>query len=159
MDPPREQHVQVLRVGHRAEALDLCLPEREAAAGADVTAALAPFEDEPPGAVLHEPVEQAGRRHVQVGGDARGLERGRLGRAPARDERDRRRHPAHHLELLFAQLGGHEAEDPDPPCPLAEQVGRLLEQGFDLGPRHQRECQEGQPAPIRAPRRRRRPGR
>ena len=71
------------------ERVDGRLPEREAALRADVAAALAPLEHEPPRAVAHERVEKPAGRHVEVGGDAALLEFAGLGRPPAGDERDR----------------------------------------------------------------------
>ena len=53
-----------------------------------------------------------------------GLELARLVGAPAGDQRERRPVRAHDLELLGAQLGGHEAEHADAPGALAEQLAR-----------------------------------
>ncbi len=148
VDAAGEQHVQVLGVLHRAQPLDLGLPQREAGPGPDVAAALATLEHEPPSPVLDEPVEQARGRHVEVGGDAGGLQGRGLGGAAPGDQGHRGMGGLHHGQLLLAQLGRDEAQDPDPPGPVAQQLGGLGQQRFDLRTPHQGQSQEGQAAAV-----------
>ena len=83
--PPAKQHARARRRPSTCEQpLDLGVPQREARARADVAAALAALEDEAAGAVLEEPVQQARRRHVEVGRDARPPPAARPGRAGRR---------------------------------------------------------------------------
>ena len=131
------------------EARELLLPEQEARARADVAAALAALEDEAPGALLQEEVEQRRRGHVQVGRDADLLERARLRRTPAGDERHGRADVVHDRELLLAELGRDEAEDAHAPRPAAQALGRLVEQPPHLRAAEQREGEEREPASVR----------
>ena len=82
--PPAKRTWRCSGSGTVEQALDLGVPEGEARPGADVAAALAALEHELAGAVLEEAVEQAGRGHVEVGGDAGRLERRGLRRAGRR---------------------------------------------------------------------------
>ena len=54
----------------------------------------------------------------------------------------------HHRQLGLADLGRGEAEDPDAPREVAEELGRLRQQPADLVARHQGQGQEGQPAAL-----------
>jgi hypothetical protein len=146
VDAAGEQHRHLGHRRVREQPLELRLPQREARARADVAAALAALEDEAARAVLQEQVEQARRRHVQVGRDAGGLERRGLRRATAGDQRHRRLDVVQHRELLVAQLGRHEAEDADAPRPIAQARRGLADQRADLGARRQRQREERQAA-------------
>ena len=148
MDSTGEEDVEVLGVGHGAQALHLCLPQRKARSGTDVSAALPALEDESPGAVLEEQVQQPRRGRMQIGGDPGLLERSRLRRSAAGDERYGRTRSLHRGELLLAQLGRHEAEDSDAPRAAGKQRGRLLEEGLDLRATQQGEGQERQTARL-----------
>src|SRR5262245_21728557 len=125
---------------------DLRLPQREARARPDVTATLAALEHEAPRAIAQEQIEQPWRWHVKVGRGALRLERTGLRWPAAGDQRDRRRELADHGELLLANLRRYEAEDPDAPRPVAEQLLGFGEQRAYFFAGHQREREERQPA-------------
>ena len=144
VDAAGEQDAGVGDGGVGEQLVELRFPQREAGARADVTAALAALEHEATRAVAEEQVEQARRRHVQVGRDARGLERRGLRRPTAGDQRQRRLDVAQHRELLLAQLGRHEAEDADAPRPIAQARRGFGDQRADLGARRQRQREERQ---------------
>jgi hypothetical protein len=89
VDAAGEQHLQLgrcdLALGEFLKQLvDHRAPEHEAAQGADVSAALAAFEDEAARAFPDEHRDQVGRGHVQESGNAGLLERDSLvGATPA----------------------------------------------------------------------------
>ena len=150
MDAAREQHLAVGgAVGKLLEQdPQHRVPQHEARARADVAAALAPLEHEAARAVGEVQLQQPRRGHVQVGLDAVGFELACLIGAPTGDQRERRPMLAHDLELLGAQLGRHEAEQPDAPGALSEERRRLLEQGAGFAGAHQREREERQAAAV-----------
>jgi hypothetical protein len=148
VDAAGEQHAQLLGRRVREQPLDLQLPQREARARPDMAAALATLEDEAAGAVAQEQIEQPRRRHVQVRQRALPVERRRLRRPPAGDQRDRRRDLAQDGELRVADLLRHEAEDADAPGPVADQRGGLAQELAHLVAAHQGQREERQPAGL-----------
>jgi hypothetical protein len=146
VDAAREQHVELGHVLAREQALHLLLPQHEARARSDVTAALAAFEHEAARAVFQEQIQQARRRHVQERRRALRFERRRLRRPATRDQRDRHADLANHLELRLAHFGRHEAQDADAPRQLADELLGLEHQLANLGAAHQREREERQAA-------------
>ncbi len=148
VDAAGEQDLELgdMLVGEQAR--DLLLPQHEAGARADVTTTLAALEHEAARAVLDEQIEEAGRRDVEIGRRALGLERRRLRRPATGDQGDRRQHVANHRELRLAHFLRHEAEDADAPRPIADQRLGLVEQLANLWPRHQREREERQAAAL-----------
>ena len=125
------------------------VPEHEARPRPDVAAALAPLEHEAARAVGEVQLQQPRRGDVQVGRDALGFELARLVGAAAGDQRERRPMLAHDLELLGAQLGRHEAEEPDAPGALAEERRASARAGRSASAAaHQRQRQERQAAAV-----------
>src|SRR5262249_40285026 len=116
----------------------------ETCSWADVTAALLPFEDESPRAVLEEHLQETRRRHVQVSGNALRFEFLRLVRSATGDDRERGLVRANGGQLLAADFVGHEAENPDAPRLRAELRFRFGEELFGFGFAKQRKRQEWQ---------------
>jgi hypothetical protein len=110
-----KQHVQFFRTFEAQQRVELLLPEHEAEARADVAAALTPFEHEVPRAIAQEQFQQAGRGHVQVGGNAHVGEGARLRRTAAGQQQCRRPEFAHEFELRFEHFRWREAEHADAP--------------------------------------------
>ncbi len=132
VDAAGEQHAHVAQRLAREQLLDHRLPEDEARTGADVAAALSPFEDEASRPLFQEHVEEARRGDVKERRDPRLLERLRLRGATARDERDRGAHLFEERELLVAEIGRQETEDADPPRAIAEARAGLFEECLAL---------------------------
>ena len=134
-----------------ATTADGLFPEDEARPRAHVAAAFAALEHEAARSVAEVLVEQARRRHVQIGGDPLALELGGLVGAAAGEQSKRRAELAHDGQLLGAKLGGHEAEDAHAPGASGELSGGVAQQIPDFRFAQQREGQKGQAAPL-APR-------
>src|SRR5262249_4719768 len=115
VDAAREQNVQVVALAVGAEVLEKDLahrvPENEAGPWTDVPAALTTFRDKAACAILEEHAQQAGRRYVQIGGDAFFLQGTGLVWPAAGDQGEGRPHGEDRLHLLPADLGRGEAED------------------------------------------------
>ncbi len=127
VDAAGEHHRQLLGRLVLQQAIDELLPQHEAGARADVPAALPPLEHEAARAVPQEQIEQPRRRHVQVGLDALGLELACLSGASPREQGHRRLRGADDRQLLLAQLRRREPQQPDPPGPARQLLGRALD--------------------------------
>ncbi len=149
VDASGEENAHALDVFLREQSFDRRLPQDEARSRPDVAAALATFEDEAPRAVFEEHVEQARRRNVQVGRDARLLERPRHRGAAPRDQRDGGLGLEHERQLLVANLRWHEAEDADAPGAARESLRALVEDATRLVAAHERQREERQAARLR----------
>ena len=128
--------------------LDLLVPQCKAGARPDVASALRTFEHETARALLQELLEQPGRRNMQERGDAEVLERARLQRPAAGNQRHWRPESPHDFELLVAQRGGHEPEDAHAPRATRELQRHFRQQRFHFAAAHQRERGKGQSTRI-----------
>lgn len=81
-----------------------------------------------------------------MGPDPHRLQRGRLRRGAAGDDRVRRAGLGHGRQLLPAQPGRGEAEQPHAPGEVPEPLGRLRQQPAYGGALHDREREVGDPA-------------
>ena len=99
-------------------------------------------------APCEEQIEQARRRHVQVGRDARSSSGCACeGRPPAISATGGGM-LAHDLELLLAQLRRHEAEDADAPRPAGEAPRGLASSCGPSAPRISASARNGRPRPL-----------
>ncbi len=143
----REQRDNVLLTA--AQNVDLLLPQREAGSRTRVAAALRALEDELARALVEEPAQQRGRRHVQERLDPGVLQLPRLGGRTSGDDRVPRLDRQHRLELLRPQLRRREAEQADTPRQVAELRGGRVEELAHRRTVHQREREERQRATFR----------
>ena len=150
VDAPGEDHVQRLRrdpcLDRRFQHATGLFPEDEARPRPDMPAALASFEYESTRAGTQILIEQAGRGHVQVGGDTSPFQFGRLIRPPPRDQGKRGPGRPHGNELLLAQVGRDEPEQAHAPRAPRNLTSRVFEQALDLGPAQERQRNKRQPS-------------
>ncbi len=149
--PPGEDEVEVARRcpgrDRPIDHVEGLFPQHEARPGADVPAALAAFEDEPPRTVADELVHQAGRRDVQIGHDPGLLQlAGLVGPAPG-DQGERRAGGQHGGHLLAAQFGRNEPKQADPPGLAGQALRGSLEKRLDLAPRSIASARNGSAPP------------
>lgn len=127
--------------------LGLRLPQREAVARPDVAAALGALEDEPARTRRQELAQQPRRRHMQEGGDALRLQRRRLGRPAACDDRVRGPQLPYDVELGRLDVLIGETEHSHAPLGVAECVAGAFEHRAGPVGVREREGEERQTAP------------
>ena len=124
-------------------------PKHETRERPDVSAALASFEDEASSALAKKHIEKLRGRRVKVRFDAGRFERTGLLRSAAGENRKARLHAQHGFQLLGAQIGGDERENPDAPGSIAEQGGGFLHDALAFGFFQERESKERQSTAAR----------
>src|ERR1700722_17756626 len=96
------------------------LPQNKARSWTDVAAAFFAFKDETTGAHFDKRLQEQGRWHVQISGDAQIFKRFGLVGAAAGDQGEGRAIFEDYLKLFLAQLLAHKSENADTPGEAAQ---------------------------------------